>query len=721
MKKTSQRFERALAAATRMTAGLLSGDEPGALVQSILESALELVEGEVAAVALFEDDPSSLLVRASAGPVDIAGKRVPVAGTVLGAVASTGRAEVVSDVAADARRGTVLEQARIARAVVAPLRVSGRVLGAILVGQRKPAAVHDDEADLGILSMFAELAAGALHTERTLSEERTFSTRLAALSARIAHPQSCWDRTPLAEVIRDCAWILGADAAALAELGDDGSYRLVEGWRIDPELLERWRMPAKAADRLLGADGLGRVLNASAAGFRGWAQDLYADVPRGATTMRLHALCAEGRGFRSSEVRLASVVGVQLGGLLDRLELYREVRQSMDAQQRASQRLRELYDDIDEGIVVLDKLGRVTFASRRAYHVLRTTPQELLERGVFRFAEDDDQPALLRAFAQALDGARIAGELHAPHGATMRTIAFTLRPEATDDANAAVRMVLTDVTEARHREADTLHREKLASVGVLAAGIAHEINNPLAFVLGNHRYLAQRLSDLEASMAAHRSHVPQAELAAMESELSSLGVSDLFPDIRSLLDDSLEGLERVRRIVGDLRLFARKDPEAPGELDVRGLVESAVGMAAPAVRMRATLLTEIAEDLPAPVGWNGLLGQAILNLVVNAAQAIPEGDPAGNRVEVRAWIEAGALRISVRDTGAGIAPEIRTKLFTPFFTTKSPREGTGLGLAIAYDAVRRHGGRIEVDSDPGRGSTFTIVLPAPGEDTQLTA
>lgn len=715
-----QRLEKALAAATRVSAGMLSGDEPGALLQSILGSALEIVESDVAVIALFENDPGELVVRACAGPQDIADTRMPVLGTILGSVASTGRAEVIANAAADPRGARAFVQQGVVRLVVAPLRASGRVLGVIAAGQTRPPARPDDESDLGILSMFAELAAGALQTERTLAEERTFSSRLAALSARIASPESCWDGTSMRDVIRDCAWIVGGDAAALTELDAEGCFRIVQSWRVDDELVERWRMPAKTADRLLGADGLGRVLAAPACGLRGWSQDLYVDVPRGSTTMRLHVLCAEGRAFRASDVRLANVVGVQLGGLLDRMDLYREVRQSADAQRHASQRLRELYDDIDEGIVVLDRNGRVSFASRRAYQVLRTTPQALLERGVFRFAVDDDQPVLLRAFAQALDGARIAGELRVPDGPTVRTLSFTLRPDSGNDASAAVRMMLMDVTDARRREADTLHREKLASVGMLAAGIAHEINNPLGFVLGNFHFLARRMKDLTRAMDAHRALVPPAALARLDAELAELELETLLPELESLLGDSLEGLERVRRIVGDLRVFARKDPEDPTEFDLQRLVDSTVGMAAPAVRMRAKLVTDVEPGLPPLRGWAGLLGQALLNLIVNAAQSIPEGRPEAHRVEVQAIERGDAVRISVRDTGAGIPPEVRTKLFTPFFTTKSPREGTGLGLAISYDAVRRHGGRIEVDSEPGHGSTFTIVLPLPVEQ-QMSA
>jgi CheY-like chemotaxis protein len=242
--------------------------------------------------------------------------------------------------------------------------------------------------------------------------------------------------------------------------------------------------------------------------------------------------------------------------------------------------------------------------------------------------------------------------------------------------------LVEDVSERRRLEAQLLLADRLASVGTLAAGVAHEINNPLAFVLAN----------LDVSLEALR------ERGGPEEVLRAL-------------EDAREGGTRVSEIVRDLRTFARDRGGARARVDVRRTVQSSVNLALPEIRRRARLELDLAE-VPPVLGAEHRLGQVFLNLLVNAAQAIPEGGVDRNRIRVATRAASDRVLVEVTDTGAGIPPEVLPRIFDPFFTTKPVGVGTGLGLAIVHTIVTDLGGEIRVRSAPGQGTTFEVELPA---------
>jgi PAS domain S-box-containing protein len=232
----------------------------------------------------------------------------------------------------------------------------------------------------------------------------------------------------------------------------------------------------------------------------------------------------------------------------------------------------------------------------------------------------------------------------------------------------------------RESEARLALADRLSSIGTLAAGVAHEINNPLAYVLANLEYARRALGGSE------RVEVEQA------------------------LADALEGASRVSRIVQDLKGFARAD-EAAVEVDLTRVLRSTANLARAEVRRRGALVVELPAELPPITGNASRLGQVFLNLLVNAAQALPDGAPDRHQVRLRAHAERHRVVVEVEDTGSGIDPEIRGRLFDPFFTTKPVGIGTGLGLAISHQIVTDLGGEIEVTSAPGQGATFRVSLP----------
>ncbi|WP_224366139.1 PAS domain-containing sensor histidine kinase [Hyalangium versicolor] len=236
--------------------------------------------------------------------------------------------------------------------------------------------------------------------------------------------------------------------------------------------------------------------------------------------------------------------------------------------------------------------------------------------------------------------------------------------------------------------------ERLATAGQLAAGVGHEINNPLAYVLANVMYAVEELGQLHAPVA---------------------GVD--LAEVKQALVQAQKGAERIRDIVRDLRIFARGDPEVIGPVDVQAALEFSIAMAAHEIRQRAQLVRNY-EPVPFVQGNETRLGQVFLNLLLNAAQATPEGAVEQHRVTVRLCTAGeGRVCIEVSDTGKGIAAEHLSRIFEPFFTTKPVGVGTGLGLSVCHGIVTGLGGQIEVDSHPGQGTTFRVLLPVghPGE------
>jgi signal transduction histidine kinase len=238
--------------------------------------------------------------------------------------------------------------------------------------------------------------------------------------------------------------------------------------------------------------------------------------------------------------------------------------------------------------------------------------------------------------------------------------------------------------ESRALREQLILSERLSSIGLLAAGVAHEINNPLAAIISTLDYVA--------------------DVCGGASVVTSKELEDPIRDAR-------EAADRMRDIVQDLRMFSHVRRGSRGPVDLRRVVESSARLARNEVRHHAQLVKELGP-VPLVDGDDARLGQVFLNLLVNAAQAIPEGHAANNQIRVvTRTAEDGRAVVEVRDTGSGIPPEIRKRIFEPFFTTKPRGVGTGLGLAICRNIVDELGGELRVESDGGKGSTFTVVLP----------
>jgi signal transduction histidine kinase len=226
-----------------------------------------------------------------------------------------------------------------------------------------------------------------------------------------------------------------------------------------------------------------------------------------------------------------------------------------------------------------------------------------------------------------------------------------------------------------------LAQEKLSSLGVMAAGVAHEINNPMSFVTSNIHALYKDLQRQPSLPEPLREYVSE------------------------VLPETLDGIKRVNAIVADLRRFARGDPEAYTEYDLNSEAQTALRIAQGQLN-HCQVEVELGE-VGMVMGRPRQIAQVLVNLLVNAGQATASG----GKVRLSTYREGDGARVEIRDTGTGIPPDALRSLFQPFFTTKPPGEGTGLGLAVAHGIVAAHGGRIDVQSEPGKGSCFSVYLP----------
>ena len=336
-------------------------------------------------------------------------------------------------------------------------------------------------------------------------------------------------------------------------------------------------------------------------------------------------------------------------------------------------------------LYALDRDGVVTLTEGRGLEGLGFRPKELLGRSVFDLYARD---AIVVSRVHRV----LAGETSTMLTRQGRTwLETTLTPirSATGEVEGALGVSI-DVTDRVNAQEQLVRSERLASMGTLAATIAHEINNPLTYILGSLELVAAGLT---------RSRTTGAQ------------------GLAGHIESAREGADRVRRIVRGLQAFSRKDDDGLEPTDVHAAIEHAIAMTGNAIRQRARLVRHL-EPVP-PVLANDLrLGQVVVNLLMNAAQAIKEGAPDANEIRVRTSCddERGEVVVAVEDTGSGMEVGVQSRLFEPFFTTKELGEGSGLGLSICHGIVERFGGRIDVESAVGKGSNFRVRLKATTAD-----
>ncbi|SEL85401.1 PAS domain S-box-containing protein [Stigmatella aurantiaca] len=283
-----------------------------------------------------------------------------------------------------------------------------------------------------------------------------------------------------------------------------------------------------------------------------------------------------------------------------------------------------------------------------------------------------------------------------------------------DEAVAIVRNV-TERKLAEHRQTQLIRAEKLASLGQLAAGVAHEVTNPVSYVISNLSTLSQYVSTLMPVLRLQeelsREHAPDAALlssqfARLRELWSHEDLEYLLQDMPEMIEESLVGAQRIKEIIQSLRTFSRADDAKPQRADLNEELESSLRMVWSELKYKCEVKRDFAP-LPPVTCYPTQLNQVFTNLLVNAAHAIETR----GEIRVRTWQEGDEVVVQISDTGRGMSADTLARIFTPFFTTKPRGQGTGLGLSISYDIISRHEGRIDVKSAVNQGTTFTIHLP----------
>ena len=291
---------------------------------------------------------------------------------------------------------------------------------------------------------------------------------------------------------------------------------------------------------------------------------------------------------------------------------------------------------------------------------------------------------------------------------------------ALEESNRQLEASRNELEKAFHdleaTQSQMLQQEKMASLGQLAAGVAHEINNPMGFISSNlaslDRY-AERIIDFldEERGFWGGAGFSETQLALLRQRRKELKIDFILEDIRSLVAESLDGAERVKKIVQDLKSFSRKDENEEKVADIGQCLDTTINVIWNELKYKAGIEKEYG-DLPPLLCHPQALNQVFMNLLMNAAQAI---DGQGT-IRIRTWHQQQQIFVEIQDDGCGIPAENLGRLFEPFFTTKEVGQGTGLGLSVSYEIVKRHGGEIRVASTPGAGTTFTVILPVVREE-----
>ena len=277
-------------------------------------------------------------------------------------------------------------------------------------------------------------------------------------------------------------------------------------------------------------------------------------------------------------------------------------------------------------------------------------------------------------------------------------------------ANRDLKMLNGKLSDTQNK---LVQSEKLASIGQLAAGVAHEINNPIGFIFSNFGTLEQYLQDLFEMLDAYEVAEPslkqdEGTLQRLQQLRKDLDIDYLKQDIPNLMRESRDGIQRVRKIVQDLKDFSRVDARQEWEcVNLHHGLESTLNIVNNEIKYKADVVKQYG-DLPEVQCLPSEMNQVFMNLLVNAAHAITAER---GTITIRTGVQDPHVWVEIADNGQGIAPENLQRIFDPFFTTKPVGQGTGLGLSLSYGIVQKHHGRMEVDSAPGRGTTFRITLP----------
>lgn len=448
-----------------------------------------------------------------------------------------------------------------------------------------------------------------------------------------------------------------------------------------------------------------------------WDTRLGAEVPsteRGICTLLLgEELCmVPEEALKDSLLPDSYIVGLQQS-INREYELRRLLVQLREAHGLETQR-RVLLARAADGIVVVDAACRVLFANTAAGTLLGADHEDLIGEPFEHSIPEETKPATYRVqqpngVVSPLTATAIVS-IWDGRDATIIQMQPAFRQSAPPSSSSSAPPIMPG---------PRVSEDRLRTVGRLAAGLAHEVNNPLTFVLANleslresHQAIRRFIRKLRVDLATREAITPQ----SFEQLTADANLQEVIDDAADMLTDCYKGMHRIQDIARSLGTFSRADDNQAEMLDITRIVDDACAMVFNQIRYRARLVKRF-EPIPMIAAYPGRIAQALVNMLTNAAEAIEGGSYAKHRIVVSTRVVAEHVVVSVSDTGAGIDDEHREQIFTPGFTTKAHAGGLGLGLSACQRVAEEHGGRLEVQQLPDGGSCFELVLPF---DTGLT-
>ena len=643
----------------------LAGLDLDVVMRLIAERAMILCGAGGAAVGIIEGE--EMYYRVCTGySKQFEGSRLLVTSTMAGSSVMRGQVVRTDDTERDSRVN--LEAARrlkVRSMLNVPLKRDNQTVGVLSIVAQVPYAFVD--SDERTLELMAGLLGAAMGNAAEHAAKQALMTEVASIVTALQESQHLFDS-------------FLNNNPALAYMKDESGRRVFvnEPFRRFFGLSPGLDVSTIPDEQLMPPETVALLSEQDDQAFKS-GQPLVAESmiptpegePRQFLTYRFIARDSSGRRF--------------LGGVSFDIT---ERKAAEEALRRSEESFRALIEGSPEAIFV-HRGGPLLYVNPSACSFLRLKYSELVGRSLLDFVHLEDRATA----AGMLDGLPGRGAHRVrevrflpPEGGSLTAEVSSLR--LVFDGQPAALVSARDLTERRQIQARLVVADRLASVGTLAAGVAHEINNPLAFVISNLSFLTEELHAIAGQLPPGR-----------------------LDELEEVLAETNEGVNRVRLIVQDLKTFSRGDEELPTAVDLRRVIDSALALARGELRHRATVVKDV-SDVPLVEGSEARFGQVVLNLLINAAHAITAGQPDKNEIRVVLRAEVDHAIIEVKDTGCGMAPEVLSRIFDPFFTTKPVGVGTGLGLSICHGIITGFGGEITAASEVGKGSTFRISLPA---------